>query len=128
VERSEAVSAFEARRDAWLREDIDAYLSYFSPDVRFQGPAGGPVVGVEAYGALVRSSVERVRPVSFEYHDIAVDGANVLAEWTQSVEVRSVPRVLVWRGMSICELRHGRIVWWREYYDPSHLRIESTRA
>jgi limonene-1,2-epoxide hydrolase len=129
VERPRALSVFEGRRDAWLREDVDTYLGYFSDDVVFEGPAGSPLTGLEAYGGLVRASLKAVRPVSFEYHDIAVHGDHVFAEWTQSVEVRADRRVLVWRGMSICELRRRKIVWWREYYDPALLRTaESPEA
>lgn len=127
MEHSEAVSLFEGRRDAWLAEDLDAYLGYFSQEVHFQGPSGRPVVGLDAYRALVRSSMEMVRPVSFEYHDIAVHGPNVFAEWTQSAKVRVDRRLLEWRGMSICEILGGQIAWWREYYDPSQLRLRADR-
>jgi len=28
-----------------------------------------------------------------------------------------------WRGMSICTIRDGLIVHWREYWDPAALRL-----
>ena len=122
MDHRRALELFERRRDAWLDEDLDAYLAFFAADLVFQGPAGPPLVGKAEYSDLVERSLEAVRPVSFEVHDVAVHERNVLAEWTQSVEVRSSGTVLVWRGMSICEIRDDLIAWWREYYDPAQLR------
>ena len=34
-----------------------------------------------------------------------------------TVERRADGQAVTWRGMSACELRDGRIVWWREYYE-----------
>ena len=47
----------------------------------------------------------------------------MLADWTITVERRRDGEMVVWRGMSACELRDGLIVRWREYYeDPGALR------
>ena len=57
----------------------------------------------------------------------AAGGDVVLAEWTISAERRSDGAVVEWEGMSVCELRDGRISWWREYYDdPDALRQART--
>jgi limonene-1,2-epoxide hydrolase len=122
VEEHEAVALFHGRRKAWLKEDLEAYLAFFDPGLEFQGPRGAPLVGIEPYRDLVRSSLAAVRPLSFDFHHIAVHEDNVLAEWTQSVELRAHGAELVWRGMSVCEIRNGLIVWWREYYDPAQLQ------
>jgi uncharacterized protein (TIGR02246 family) len=122
VDRTEAVTLFERRRDAWLREDADTYLALFSDDVVLQTPMGERVHGLAAYGRLVRASLEHVRPVSFDFHQIAVHDDVVLAEWTIALEVRADRRPITYRGMSVCEVRDGRITTWREYYDPAHVR------
>ena len=122
MERAEAVELFERRRDAWLREDAEAYLALFADDVTLRVPGREAVVGIEAYARMVRTSLEHVRPVQFEFHQLAVDGDVVLAEWTIDLEVRADGRPISYRGMSVCEIADGRIRTWREYYDPAHLR------
>jgi limonene-1,2-epoxide hydrolase len=121
MQRDEAVALFERRRDAWLREDADAYLALFADDVILQTPGREPVAGLEAYGRLVRASLAHVRPVSFDFHQLAVDGDVVLAEWTIALELRADRRPISYRGMSVCEIADGRIRTWREYYDPADL-------
>jgi uncharacterized protein (TIGR02246 family) len=121
--RDDAVALFERRRDAWLAEDLDGYLALFSDDVVLETPAGPPVHGRAAYDALVRRAAAATRPVRFDFHRIATDGPFVLAEWTIELAVRRDGRRISYRGMSTCELDgSGRIVTWREYYDPATLR------
>jgi uncharacterized protein (TIGR02246 family) len=122
VDRTEAVALFERRRDAWLREDVQGYLDLFADDVVLQTPARPPVHGRAAYERLVRASLDHVRPVSFDFHHLAVHGDTVLAEWTIGLEVRADGRSISYRGMSVCELRDGLIQSWREYFDPLDLQ------
>lgn len=116
------MALFERRRDAWLAEDVEAYLACFADDLVLETPTGPPVHGIEAYAAMVRRSLRAIRPVSFEFHTLAVDGPLVLAEWTIVLAARADERRMTYRGMSICELAGDRIRWWREYYDPALLR------
>ena len=122
VDRDEAQGLFDKRVQAWLSEDLDTYMDMFAEDLLMQTPMGEPLQGRAAYGELVRRSLQHVRPVGFEVHEIAVDGSKVLAEWTQTHEVRADGRRLRYRGMSICEIRDGLIHAWREYYDPADLQ------
>jgi limonene-1,2-epoxide hydrolase len=71
---------------------------------------------------MVRGSFGWAKPVSFEFHHLAVDGDVVLCDWTITVERRNDGEQVAWRGMNACKLRDGQIVWWREYYeDPAAL-------
>ncbi len=119
--RETAIDIFDRRRQAWLAEDLDGYLGFFTDDVVMEMPRREPIHGMADYRALVERSLAMVRPVSFEYHALAVDGDCVLAEWTQAHEVRTTGRQLRYRGMSWCRIVDGRIAEWREYYDPSFL-------
>jgi limonene-1,2-epoxide hydrolase len=121
IERAEAVAVFERRRDAWLREDADAYLACFTDGIVLRTPTV-EVAGIDAYRAVVRRSLAALRPVSFDFHHIAVDGTSVLAEWTIALDVRASGDRITYRGMSVCELRDGLIASWREFYDPSDLK------
>src|SRR5258708_4217264 len=122
VDRDEAVAVFNKRVAAWLGGDVDAYLGMFAEDLVMHVPGREPILGHAAYAELVRRSLEFVRPVGFEVHEIAVAGSKILAEWTQTHEVRADGRRMSYRGMSICELQDGLIRWWREYYDPALLQ------
>jgi uncharacterized protein (TIGR02246 family) len=121
-DQERAMALFERRRDAWLAEDVDDYLACFTDDVVVQTPGREPVRGMGDYEALVRRSLASLRPTSFEFHELAVDGDTVLAEWTITLTLRSDGRTIAYRGMSSCELRGDRIALWREYYDPVDLR------
>jgi uncharacterized protein (TIGR02246 family) len=122
LSRAEAVALFDRRREAWLSGDLERYLALFAPDLVIEIPGRDPIVGRDAYAELVRASDEHVAPVSFEFHEIAVHESRVLSEWTIEIERRSSGTRVAYRGMSICEIRHGLIAWWREFYDPSALR------
>ena len=81
-----------------------------------------PVRGIDPYRKLVTQSFEWARPSSFDFHHLAVTGDVVLAEWTISVKRRDNGARVAWRGMSVCEIRDGRIAWWREYWDPASIQ------
>jgi hypothetical protein len=40
----------------------------------------------------------------------------VFADWTIRARRRDDRVVVEWRGLSVCELRAGRIAWWKEYH------------
>ena len=117
----EATALFGRRRDAWLAEDVDAYLDCWVDDLVLEVP-GRRIVGRDAYEDMVRRSFAWARPLRFEFHHLAVAGDVVHAHWSIAVERRADGAEVEWRGMSVAELRDGRIVWWREFYeDPAAL-------
>jgi len=119
---ADAVDLFEQRRAAWLQEDLEGYLALWADDMTFQSPVHSePLRGREAFAELVRQSSQLTRPLRFDFEHIAVQGDCVLAEWTIAIERRDDGRRLKWRGMSVAEIRAGRIVWWREYWNPMAL-------
>ncbi len=115
----EAVALFEKRRQAWLREDIDAYLALWAEDMIFQSPVHAEPLGRAAFADLVRHSAAFSRPLRFDFEHIAVHGPMVLAEWTIAIERRDSGQRLEWRGMSVAEIRDGLIRTWREYWNPA---------
>jgi ketosteroid isomerase-like protein len=127
LEVAEAQDLFDRRRRAWLAEDVDAYLDCWVDDLVLETP-GRTVRGRPAYEATVRSSLTWAKPSSFEVHHLGVDHDRILADWTITVERRRDGQAVVWRGMSVCELRDGRIVWWREYYDDPAALVRAARG
>ena len=119
---TEAVDLFDRRRRAWLAGDIESYLAMFAPEVSFQSPVHAePLRGLDAFAALVRGSHANTKPLAFDFHHIAVRGDVVLAEWRIAIEHRESGRRIEWPGMSVCRIEDGRIVQWREYWNPADL-------
>ncbi len=119
---AEAAALFDRRREAWLAEDLDAYLACWDDDMTFGSPMHEPPLrGRDAYAALVRGSAAMVRPIGFDVHRLAVHDDAVLAEWTITAEHRPSGATMQWRGMSAATYRDGRIVRWREYWNPADL-------
>jgi limonene-1,2-epoxide hydrolase len=117
VQLDAATAFFDRRVRAWLDQDVDAYLACWHDDMAITLPGSDePLVGLDAYRALVEGSFAWARPVSFDVQHLAVDGEVVLAEWTIRAARRKDDVIVEWSGMSACELRDGRIVWWREYH------------
>lgn len=121
--REAATALFARRRDAWLAEDVEAYLACFADDLVITVPGRPePIQGLEAYERLVRRSFAWAQPLAFAFHHVAVGpDATVLAEWTISTQRREDEVVATWRGMSVCAMAEDRIAWWREYWDPAQL-------
>jgi len=123
-----AVALFEKRRLAWLGEDLDGYMALWAEDMTFQSPVHvEPLRGRAVFLELVRQSLALSRPVRFEFHHIAVNGAMVLAEWDIAIARRDTGQVLAWYGMSIAEIRDGLIRHWREYWNPAALMPAAER-
>jgi len=90
----------------------------------FQSPVHAePLRGRQAFGDLVRRSLEVARPVSFDFTSIAVSGEMVLAEWRIAIEPRGRGGRVEWWGMSVAEIRDGLIHSWREYWNPAALGL-----
>jgi hypothetical protein len=59
MDRAEAVTLMEKRRQAWLRKDIDTYLSLFSDDLfspMASSRAAGALLGKKSFGATTSDS------------------------------------------------------------------------
>ena len=111
-----ARSVFMRRVAAWLAEDVDGYLACWHDDLELTIPGGRVVSGKNAYRAMVAASFAWAAPVSFDVHALAVDGDRVLSDWTIRARRRDDAVTVEWRGLSVCELRDGRITWWREHH------------
>ena len=68
------------------------------------------------YRRLLEGSFAWATPVSFDVHALAVDGDLVLSDWTIRARRCDDGVEVEWRGLSVCELRDDRIVWWREHH------------
>jgi limonene-1,2-epoxide hydrolase len=112
----DARRVFDARTTAWLAGDVDAYLACWHDDMELTLPGGRVVSGKAGYRWMVEQSFAWAAPVAFDVHALAVDGNRVLSDWTIRARRRSDGVVVEWKGLSVCELVDGKIVWWREHH------------
>ncbi len=123
LKRADVEELYERRRRLWLAGDARAYLALWAEDLVIELPGRAePIRGKPAYAELIQSAFRGMRPVSWEFHRLAIDGDHVLSEWTLVGELRASGKVLRWRGMSTCRLANGLIQEWREYWDSALLR------
>jgi len=113
---ADARAIFDRRVAAWLAADTDAYLACWRDDMRITLPGARVIEGVTDYRALVEQSFAWAAPVAFDVHALAVDGDRILADWTITMRRRADDVLVRWHGLSICEIRDGRIAWWREHH------------
>ena len=113
----EARAVFARRVDAWLAQDVDRYVGCWHDDMRIEMPSG-TIDGAAKYRKLVEASFGWAAPESFEVHHLAIDACTsiVFADWTIRARRREDDVVVEWRGLSVCELRDGKISWWREHH------------
>ena len=106
---------FQRRVDAWLAADLDAYMDCWADDMVIELPSG-VIEGAAKYRKLVSAGFGWATPVSFDVHHLAFDGDVALADWTIRARRKEDEALIEWRGLSVCELRDGKIAWWREHH------------
>jgi ketosteroid isomerase-like protein len=108
-------AAFQRRVEAWLAADLDAYMDCWADNTVIELPSG-VIEGAERYRKLVAAGFAWAAPVSFDVHHLALEGNVALADWTIRARRREDDALIEWRGLSVCELRDGKIKWWREHH------------
>jgi limonene-1,2-epoxide hydrolase len=101
--------------DALAAADIDGALSLVSDDVVYQNVPLPPARGRRAFEKQMRAFARFTDGFEVTTHNIAANGPIVLTERTDAFIVRGA-RAEFW----VCgtfEVRDGRIVLWRDYFD-----------
>jgi limonene-1,2-epoxide hydrolase len=101
---------------AWERRDTARILSCWADDGVYHAVAIPPIVGREAFGRFV-AGFEQVPGGRLEIrHQVAAEDV-VMNERVDRITFRG--RALVVPICAVFEIRDGRIVAWREYFDPA---------
>ena len=101
------------------RLDIDAAVALLDDEVLYQNVPLPPARGRRAVEKQLRALAKYSSGFEARIHNIAADGAVVLTERTDVIEVGRL-RADFW----VCgtfEVRDGRIVLWRDYFDYANL-------
>lgn len=119
IEQVRALIERQAR--AWERADVEAILADFAPDCLFITP-GGRWQGHAAVRAAAEAAFAAVTDVRISITRVLLDGAQGAVEWTWRETSRADGRRHTVEDGIIFELRDGRIVYWREYFDTAQMR------
>jgi limonene-1,2-epoxide hydrolase len=106
---------------AWDAKDVEKIMSGFAPDARWLNIGLPEAVGLDAIRKSVEPFVKSAQSVEFVVHHIAEtkDGA-VLTERTDIFVTNG--NKAAFDVMGILELKDGKIVNWREYFDTRALQ------
>lgn len=101
---------------AWSRNDLDEIMSYFAADCVYHNIPVEPARGIEATRAMIKGFSSMAAKVEWVLHQIAESEAGVvLTERTDRFEIGG--RWVELPVMGSFELREGKIVAWRDYFD-----------
>ncbi|WP_199429873.1 limonene-1,2-epoxide hydrolase family protein [Qaidamihabitans albus] len=120
---TETVRAFLA---ALEELDIDRAVTFVAADVVYQNVPLPPARGVKAFEKQLRTMAKYSSRFEARLHHIAADGPVVLTERTDVLAAGS------WEAeFWVCgtfEVREGRIVLWRDYFDWTTFLAASVRG
>lgn len=106
----------ERQARAWEREDVPAIVADFADDGVLISP-GGRWQGHEALGAAAAAFFAVAGDVRITVTRVLLDGDRGAVEWTWSETRRADGRRITVEDGIIFQLRDGRILYWREYFD-----------
>ncbi len=109
---SEVVREFCAAVD---RKDLSAVEALLDDQVVYHNIGSEPAVGRDATLAAVKFQFDMFEPIEFRIRNLAADGDTVLTERADVVTANGITAPVP--VMGTFEVRDGRIVAWRDYFD-----------
>jgi limonene-1,2-epoxide hydrolase len=117
------VRAFLSRLEAL---DVDGVLELVDPAIVYHNKGFPPARGVQQFGKQMRALERYASGFEARIHNIAANGGVVLTERTDVIELgRFRPHFWV---CGTFEVRDGRIVLWRDYFDFVDVTVAMVRA
>ncbi len=111
-------SATEVVREfcgAFGAKDVDTIARLLADDVVYHNVGMEPAVGKEASLATIQGFLDMSESLEFDIHRLAAEGDTVLTERTDTFTINGTPAPVP--VMGAFDLRDGRIVAWRDYFD-----------
>jgi limonene-1,2-epoxide hydrolase len=97
------------------RKDLAAVEALLDEQVVYHNIGSEPAVGREASLAAVKFQFDMFDPIAFRIRNLAADGETVLTERVDEITANGVMAPVP--VMGTFEVRAGRIVQWRDYFD-----------
>ena len=97
------------------RKDLAEVESLLDENVVYHNVGSAPAVGREASLAAVKFQFDMFDPIAFRIRNLAEDGDTVLTERVDEITANGVTAPVP--VMGTFEIRDGRIVQWRDYFD-----------
>jgi limonene-1,2-epoxide hydrolase len=97
------------------RKDLAKVESLLAEGVVYHNVGSEPSVGREAALGAVKFQFDMFDPISFRIRNLAEDGDTVLTERVDEVTANGVMAPVP--VMGTFEVKEGRIVTWRDYFD-----------
>ena len=106
--------------------DVDRVLTLVAPEILYHNKGLPPARGLAAFERQMRGLARYATGFEAHIHNLAAEGPIVLTERTDVIEIHRF-RSEFW----VCgtfEVRDGRIVVWRDYFDFVNLSLASARG
>lgn len=103
------------------RKDIAGVLALTDPEIVYQNVPLPPARGTAAFEKQMRWIERYLSGFEARIHNIAAEGATVLTERTDVIEVGRV-RAEFWVCGTL-EVRDGKVVLWRDYFDYADVTV-----
>jgi limonene-1,2-epoxide hydrolase len=97
------------------RKELDAVEALLDEKVVYHNIGSEPAVGRDATLAAVKFQFDMFEPIEFRIRNLAADGETVLTERADLVTANGITAPVP--VMGTFEVREGRIVAWRDYFD-----------
>lgn len=123
VDRNKAIRALAQRIvDVTIANDDEGMFALYSPDIESVEADNPPMVGVDALRQKFASWRQMVSDAAFVPRSIAADGDTIVIEWQGKVTLAASGRMAEMNEVAVHQIRNGKIVKERFYYDPSKLQ------
>ena len=97
------------------RKDLNAVEALMDEKIVYHNIGSEPAVGRDASLAAVNFQFDMFEPIAFRIRNLAADGDTVLTERIDEITANGITAPVP--VMGTFEVRDGRIVQWRDYFD-----------
>jgi len=111
---------------AWQRRNLDELLGYFTPDAVYHNMPLEPLHGLAAIRETISMFMTPAEHIEFEMLGIASTGNLVFTERVDRFRIMGKTVALPVAG--VFEVRGGKIVAWRDYFDMQTWMKQTTPA
>jgi uncharacterized protein (TIGR02246 family) len=112
----------ERQARAWEQADAEAIVADFASDALFISP-GGRLQSHDALRAAAESFFAATNGVEVTITRLLVDGNQGAVEWTWRETSRADGSSRTAEDSIIFEVRDGKLIYWREYFDTAGWQI-----